>query len=340
MKAIFLVKTGESRDAFEMRESDIPKAGRGEVVIKVEASGLNFADVMARRGLYRDAPPMPSVLGYDVAGTIHEIGEQVKGFSVGDRVMAMTRFGGYAEYAKTQASGVARIPDGFEPAHATALAVQALTAYYAAGYVIRLREGERVLVQAASGGVGSMIVQLAKHAGCEVFGTASSSKQDYLKEIGVDHSIDYMQTDFYEEVRRVAGQKGLDVVFDNLGGKAFSKGFKLLGPGGKIVSYGGAAMNKGKKSGTLNTLRVGLGFGFRSPIGLIGKSQSMIGVNMLRLADHHPGILKACFEQVTQLAEQGILKPALSQVFPADQIAEAHDFLEGRQSKGKVALKW
>ncbi|MCD6332365.1 MAG: zinc-binding dehydrogenase [Bacteroidales bacterium] len=340
MKAIYLIRHGESRQAFEIRETEIPKAGKNEVVIKVKASGLNFADVMARRGLYQDAPPLPSVLGYDVAGTVFEVGSGVQNLKVGDEVLAMTRFGGYAEYAKTQASGVVPIPEGFSPAHATALAVQALTAYYAAGYMIRLNPGDKVLVQAASGGVGSIIVQLAKHHGCTVFGTASTGKQEYLRNLGVDHPIDYTREDFYTAVRQKAGQKGVDAVFDNLGGKAFSRGLKLLAPGGKLITYGAASMNKGKKSGMINTLRVAWGFGFRSPVSLIGKSQSIIGVNMLRIADHHPEILKQCMQEVINLTKQKVIRPSLSQTFPANQIAEAHDFLEQRKSRGKVALLW
>ncbi len=340
MKAIFLIKYGESKDAFEVREMGIPKAGKGEVVIKVKSSGLNFADVMARRGLYKEAPPLPAVLGYDVAGTIEEIGEGVEGLAKGQMVTAMTRFGGYAEYVSTNAAGVHSIPEGWEPARATTLTTQACTAIVCAEEVLNLYPGDKVLIQAASGGVGRVLVQLAKHKGCTVFATASTGKQEYLKEIGVDYPIDYLKEDFSIRIPEILGEEKLDVVFDNLGGKRYKQGFNLLGPVGKIVSYGAADQNKGSKTSKWGAIKVGLGFGFHSPIRLVVKSQAMIGVNMLRIADHKPHILKKALDRVIELCESGIIDPRLDKTFPADQIAEAHDYLESRKSKGKVAINW
>ena len=196
MKAIHLIKFGESSEAFEIREIPKPKVKARHVLIKVQASGINFADVMARRGLYHDCPPLPAVLGYDVAGVIEEVGEGVEDLKVGDVVTAMSRFGGYAEYVVTDASGVARIPDGWSAAKATTLTTQASTALVCAEEVTNLYPGEKVLIQAASGGVGRILIQYAKHRGCTVFATASTGKQEYLKELGVDYSIDYLTEDF------------------------------------------------------------------------------------------------------------------------------------------------
>ena len=323
-----------------MRETDMPVAGRGEVVIRVEASGLNYADVMARRGLYRAAPPIPSVLGYDVAGRIHSIGPDNQGFTVGQRVAAMSRFGGYAEYVKTQAAAVIPLDDAMDSGVATALATQASTAVYSSGFVIRLFPGDRVLIHAAAGGVGTFLVQLAKAKGCIVYGSASSQKHRYLKEIGVDFPINSHSDNPLEEISRVLSGQKLDVVFDNIGGLSFKKGFEMLGEGGRMVAYGAAAQNRGKKSSRINTVRVGLGFGFYSPIGLIGKSQSMVGVNMLKIADHKPMILKEVMNEVSRLTGQGILRPVLGKAYPASEIADAHDFLESRQSTGKIAILW
>ena len=340
MKSILLNKYGESHSAFKIEETDIPRPGKGEVTIKVSYSGLNFADVMARRGLYKGAPPLPFVLGYDVAGTIHEVGKGVEGLEKGQKVTAMTRFGGYAEYAKTQASGVAVIQDDWDMAWSTALTTQACTAVYCAEEVLKLYPGYKVLIQAASGGVGRILIQLAKHYGCEIFATASTGKQDYLRELGADHPIDYMKEDFSERVRTIAGDKSLDVVFDNLGGKRYKEGLKLLAPVGKIVSYGAADQNRGNKTSKWNTLRVGLGFGFHSPIPLVVQSKSMIGVNMLKLADHKPHIFKNILDRVIDLASKGIINPLLDKEFEASKVSEAHDYLESRKSKGKVVIKW
>lgn len=340
MKAIFLVRNGESKDAFEIRDTEIPAPGVGEVVVKVEASGLNYADVMARRGLYKAAPPIPAVLGYDVAGRIHSIGPDTPGFKVGQRVAAMTRFGGYAEYALTQAGAMIPLPESMESALATSLATQASTAVYSSCFATRLYPGDRILIHAAAGGVGTLLVQLAKARGCIVYGSASRQKHAYLKETGVDFVIDSHSNRADEELINLLAGKKIDVVFDNIGGLSFKKGYQMLGHGGRIVAYGAAAQNIGKKSGRLNSIRVGLGFGFLSPIGLIVKSQSIIGVNMLALADHKPRVLKEVMNEVGRLAKDGIIRPVLGRSFPADQIAEAHDFLESRQSTGKIALVW
>jgi len=269
MKAIFLKKYGESRDAFEIRETEIPRAGEGEIIIKVDSSGLNFADVMARRGIYNDAPPLPAVLGYDVGGTIHEIGKGVEGFELGQIVTAMTRFGGYAEYVKAISAGVHTLPKGWDTARGTTLTTQACTAVVCAEEVLNMYPGNKVLIQAGSGGVGRILIQLAKHRECIVFATASTGKQEYLKEMGVDYPIDYLNEDFSVLIPEILGDEKLDIVFDNLGGKRYKQGLNLLGPGGKIVSYGAADQNKGSKTGKWGSIKVGLGFGFHSPIKLV-----------------------------------------------------------------------
>ena len=340
MRAIYLTKFGESRDVFEIRETEIPKAEEGEIIVKVSSSGLNFADVMARRGLYHDAPPLPAVLGYDVGGTIHEIGKGVEGFELGQEVTAMTRFGGYAEYVKAIPAGVHTLPKGWDTARGTTLTTQACTAVVCAEEVLNMYPGDKVLVQAAAGGVGRVIIQLAKHMGCTVFATASTGKQEYLKEMGVDYPIDYLTEDFSVRIPEILGDDKLDIVFDNLGGKRYKQGLNLLGPGGKIVSYGAADQNKGSKTSKWGAIKVGLGFGFHSPIKLVGQSKAMIGVNMLRLADHKPHILKKALSRVVELVEAGIIDPRLDKTFPAEQIAEAHDYLESRKSKGKVVVNW
>ena len=340
MKAIFLIRNGEGSEAFEIRETPVPDPGPGEVLIKVESFGLNYADVMARRGLYKAAPPMPSVLGYDVAGTIHAIGKATPGYSIGQRVAALTRFGGYAEYAITQASAIIPLPDSMSMPLATALATQASTAVYSSMFGTRIYSGDRILIHAAAGGVGTILVQLAKAKGCIVFGSASALKHKYLKDIGVDFVIDSHGADPFAELSSQLSGHKLDVVFDNIGGKSFKKGLQLLGPGGRIIAYGAAAQNRGNRSSQLNTLRVGLGFGFHSPIGLIVKSQSIIGVNMLALADNKPLVLKEVMAEVSRLAKEGIINPLLGKEFPADRIGEAHDFLESRKSTGKIALSW
>ncbi len=338
MKAAVLVKNSSANDSFEIREIDKPKAEEGQVLIKVEAFGLNFADIMARQGIYQDCPPLPAVIGYDVVGEVVEIGLGVDNVQVGDRVTAMTRFGAYAEYAITDYRACAKIADAYPVGKATALTTQYCTAYYCLEEMLNLYPGDKVLIHAAAGGVGTALVQLAKHKGCEIFGTAGSAeKLEYLRELGVDHPINYRSSDFEQEVRKLAGDGGLDAVFDPVGGDSVKKGLRLLGSGGRIVLFGASSMTGTNVFGKISA---GLGFGFYHPAEFMMASKSMIGVNMLRIADNRPMVLKRCLEKVVQLVEDGVLDPTEAKVFPIDELAEAHEFLEGRKSIGKISVKW
>ena len=341
MKAFYLIKNGDASEAFELREHEMQSPGDDEVTIKVESFGLNFADVLARRGLYQDCPPLPCVVGYDVAGKVHEVGKNVDEFQPGDRVVALTRFGGYSEYVNTMKEGVAKIPDDLDYGKATALATQACTAYYCAYECVQMHAGDKVLIQAAAGGVGTILVQMGKSKGCIVYGTASSGKQQYLKDIGVDYPIDYTKEDFAEYIsKHTEIGDGLDIVFDSLGGKPFKKAYNLLSPGGKMVFFGSASSLKNGKGSLISTLKMAFGFGLFSPVQLIMNSRSMCGVNMLRIADHRKNIFKHCIDEVVKLYEDGVIDPVVGKEFSSDQLAEAHHYLESRQSIGKIAVNW
>lgn len=337
MKAIYLTKYGASSEAFEFRETAVPTPKDDEVLIKVAFSGINFADIIARRGLYPDAPKNPAVLGYDVAGTVSALGKNVQHLRIGQQVIAMTRFGGYAEYAVSHHNGVCALPQGIDLASGTVLATQACTAYYCAEECTTLHKGDRVLIQAAAGGVGSILVQIAKHRGCYVYGTASTDKLAYLRDAGVDSPIDYTKEDFYQHIK--SSGKDLDVVFDSLGGMSFKKANQLLGPGGKMICYGAADQLASIKN-KLKLLSLAYGFGLFSPISLLMQSKSIITINMLRIADYKPNVFNEVLLQVVKMAELGIIKPRVSKIFSAKDISQAHDFVESRKSTGKVVLSW
>lgn len=215
MKAIVLVRKGVPEIAFELRETKMPEPLPNQVLIKVEAFGLNFADIMARNGLYDDAPPMPSVLGYDVVGRIVKSGEKVTGLKEGQRVLALTRFGGYAEFVATDARAVIPVSETISAGEATALATQYSTAYYCAEEVTTLHEGDHVLIHAAAGGVGTALVQMARNKGCIIYGTASAGKMKHLEEQGVNFPVNYREIDFAKAIQAIAGKRGVDVIFDN-----------------------------------------------------------------------------------------------------------------------------
>ena len=340
MKAVTLIKYGTPDKAFEIRETDKPSPNAGEVLVKVEAFGLNYADVMARNGLYQDAPKNPAVIGYDVVGRLEELGEGVTGLEVGQRVTAMTRFGGYAEYATTDARAIAVIGDEMDNGIGASLTTQGCTAYYAAMEMVNLFEGDHVLIQAAAGGVGTTLVQIAKHKGCIVYGTAGSDeKLEYLRSQGVDHPINYNKDDFYTKVRSIRGDEGINVAFDSVGGETFDKSRKLLAHGGRIVGYG-AAQRSEKGNEILSGIKLMWQFGLLHPVGLIQNCKGVIGVNMLRIADHQPDVLKRCLEGVVKMVQEGILKPHVGGRFKATDIAAAHELLGGRKSMGKVIVEW
>ena len=339
MKVAALVRRGAADKAFKIQEQERPTPKPHELLIKVDAFGLNYADVMARLGKYEDAPALPAVLGYDVVGYVEAVGSDVTDFQVGQRVAGMTRFGGYAEYAVTDARGTAVISDKMPIGVALALTTQCITAYYAAYEMVRLHEGDHVLIQAAAGGVGTALVQIAKERGCTVYGTASTHKLDYLKEQGVDHPIDYRTTDFAKVIKKIRGDAGLDVVFDSVGGSSVKKGYKLLGSGGRLVAYGAAKLSDTGYN-IFKLLGVVLGFGIYSPISFLRPSKGMIGVNMLRIADDRPEVLSRCLKEVVKLAESGILRPTIGGEFSADKIGEAHELLGSRKSIGKIIVKW
>ncbi len=338
MKAVFLVKNGAAASAFEIRETPTPAPAPGQVLIQVDAFGLNFADVMARLGMYKEAPPKPCVLGYDVAGTVTSIGAGVSNVKEGDRVTAMTRFGGYAEFAVTEASAIAVIPDSVDNATATTLATQYCTAFYAGAHLVNLREGDQVLVHSGAGGVGMALVQLALYKKCTVFSTVGSEeKVKYLKQLGVHHTINYRTHEFGAEIKRLTGGKGVDVIFDAVGGSSVRKGFNNLCAGGRIVCYGAAEMSGrnifGKVSAAMN-------FGLYHPLMFMMGSKSILGVNMLQIADHKPDIIHYCLENVVQLTMEKVFTPYPATVFPVQEISKAHDLLEKRKTMGKIAIKW
>jgi NADPH:quinone reductase-like Zn-dependent oxidoreductase len=339
MNAAYLIKYGNAEKAFEIREADKPQPNPNQVLIKVEAFGLNFADVMARLGLYKAAPPLPAILGYDVVGKIEAIGAQVNHVKLGDRVIALTKFGGYAEFALADNEVVYKIPTSFSAGVAVALATQYSTAYFLSHNMANLQENDTVLIHAAAGGVGTALVQMALYKKCIVFGTCGSQeKVAYLKKNGVQYPINYRKNDFEEVVRKLIKKKGLDAVFDPVGGKSVKKDFRLLGAGGRVFSFGVSSMNQTKT--IFGKLRVLWQFGLYHPLQFLSASKGMIGINMLKVAEENPEKIAKVMQEVIRLTEEGILTPHVGGEYQVEQLAEAHAFLESRKSMGKIVVKW
>ncbi|MFT5901353.1 MAG: NADPH:quinone reductase-like Zn-dependent oxidoreductase, partial [Bacteroidia bacterium] len=213
-------------------------------------------------------------------------------------------------------------------------------AYHCAEERVSVFPEDHVLVQAAAGGVGTALIQLLKRKGCTIYGTAGSNKKlKYIQEQGVHHPINYQKQDFAKVIKDKLGSRGLDIVFDSLGGKSYSKGFNSLGKGGRIVGYGAAEQVAGGLA-VVNQLKLAANFGLFTPIQLLMNSRGMIGVNMLHVADDRPEVLSRTMKAVVDLWKADEIKPVVGAEFKAENIAEAHEFVEGRKSMGKVAVRW
>jgi NADPH:quinone reductase-like Zn-dependent oxidoreductase len=337
VRAVVLPSHG-GPDVFEIRDRPEPSLAPGRVRVRVRAAGINFADLMARQGLYPDAPELPSVLGYEVAGDVEAVGEGVDGIKVGDRVMAACRFGGYAEIVSARDRDVTPLPEDWSYEEGAALLVVYGTAYAGLVSFGGLRAGERVLVQAAAGGVGIAATQIAKLLGAEIYGTASPSKHEAIRGFGVDQPIDYRDKDFAEESRRLSGsEQPFDLIIDGIGGKSWKDGYGLLRPGGRLVMIGASSFVTGEKR---NLARAAANLARTprfNPIKMSTESKSVIGLNMLRLWDAR-GSMEEFSEPLAQWIDQGVLRPVVSRSFPLERVADAHRFIGERKNVGKVVL--
>jgi NADPH2:quinone reductase len=338
-EAMFLVKKGDALTAFERRVMELRDLKGNEVLIESEAFGLNYADVMARLGLYREAPPMPCVVGYELVGTVIEVGNDADPSLLGKRVVAFCRFGGYGKHVITWDYAVVPIAD--TPAEvAMVLCTQAVTAYYMAEYLTPIHKHEKVLIHAAAGGVGTVLIQLAKRKGAEVFAKiGDDSKASLVRQLGADHVINYKKSDYGQQIESILKGDRLDASFNAVAGSTYKIDLKLLGSGGRLVLFGGAELGRARW-GIFSTLNFARKMGMVIPIGLMMRSKNILGVNMLKLADHRPIVLKHCLEDVVALYMKGELKPQVGGVYSVDQLAEAHAALEGGKTTGKLTVKW
>jgi len=341
MKAIFLIKNATSDKAFELRETAMPVLEKGEVLIQCEGFGLNYADVMARQGLYKGAPPLPCIIGYDVVGKITEVFDDKDKRLIGKRVVGLTKFGGYAQFAKTNATAVTEISDDLSISEASAIATQYCTAYFASSYITNLHKGDKVLIHASAGGVGTALTQIAKAKGCEVYGLTSTTKKfDYLKNNGVDFPINLNESEYQEQFMKLSGGVKADVIFNSMGGDSIQNDMKIISVGGRLINYGAASIS-GKKPNLFTLLSLLRKTGKIKPLKLLGKSAGIIGVNMLSIADKKPEIIGECLAAVVKLMkENNKVKPISGGEFSFEDIDKAHALLESRKSTGKVGVKW
>jgi NADPH:quinone reductase-like Zn-dependent oxidoreductase len=336
MKQVWIPRIGEP-DVLELREVPDPEPKAGEVRIRVAASGINFADILARMGLYPDAPKLPAVVGYEAAGVVDAAGEGVEGLREGDRVVAMTRFGGYSDVVCAPWRSARKLPETLDFAGGASIPVNYLTAWLMLVRLGHVQAGDRVLVHACAGGVGLAAVQICKHFGAEVIGTASAAKHERLRETGVSHCIDYRTRDFEKEVADLTGGRGVDIALDAVGGESFAKSYRCLDSFGRLFIFGASSLAPSSKR-RLGAALLGL---WRmpkfKPLSLMSFNRGVFGVNLGHLW-HRGDEMTAMLEEILGLFADGTFKPVVDRTFPFAEAAAAHRYIQDRKNFGKVVL--
>ncbi len=338
MKA--LVYTGQGGpDVIQMREVATPNAGPGEVRIKVANSGVNFADIMARQGLYPDRPALPCVMGYEVAGVVDQVGEGTDPALLSKRLMAGTHFGGYAEYAVTKAENCMHMPDDWSFAEGASVPVAYGTAYAGLVFMAHVQPGESLVIHSAAGGVGMAATQIGKLLGARIIGTSSKSKHVFLRRNGVDVCVDYANEDISAIIKRETAGMGADVIFDARGGKAFKQSYVDLAVCGRLVMYGAGSIVAGEKRKISQIFKTLTNMPKFKAMSLTNRTKSVAGLNMLCMWDAWGGLGRLT-RPVGPLLLEGKLRPLVHASFKADKVGEAHSCILERKNLGKVVLDW
>jgi NADPH:quinone reductase-like Zn-dependent oxidoreductase len=334
MKAVVITKHG-GPGVLQVQERPDPTVRPGEVRIEVAAAGINFADVMARLGFYPDAPKTPCVVGYEVAGTVLELGDgastAARPLSVGQRVFASTRFGGYASQVVAAADDVVELADRLSFEQGAAIPVNYGTAWAGLIGYGNVQRGERVLIHSVGGGVGIAATQIAKRAGAEIYGTASPGKHARCLELGVEHTIDYTQPGWEN------GLPKFDLIMDAIGGKSFRRSYELLRPGGRLVAFGVSAVVAGERRNPLAALRTIARMPRFNMVKQISESKAVIGLNMLSLWKDR-GTLEPWITPMRPLIEDGTVAPVVAESFSFADAGAAQNMITERRNVGKVVL--
>lgn len=335
MRQVWITRAG-GPEVLEVREAEDPRPGPGQLRIRVRAAGVNFADTMARVGLYPDAPKIPCVVGYEVAGAVDAVGEGVDPRRAGERVLATTAFGGYSDVVCVPAALALPFPARLSFAEAASIPVVWLTAWHMLVGLGNLHAGQRVLVHAAAGGVGTAALQIARRLGAQVIGTASAGKHARLRELGLDHAIDYRAQDFEAEVRRITSGGGVHIALDAVGGRSFRKSYRSLAPTGKLMMFGASSAVRERRS-VGAALRMLAGMPVFFPLPMMQENKGVFGVNMGHLWDH-ADLLTGYLREILGGFERGDFRAVLDQEVPFAEAPRAHRRLSARENFGKVVL--
>jgi synaptic vesicle membrane protein VAT-1 len=324
-------------DVLRAIEAPPPPILPGHVRIKVSAAGVNFADVHMRMGLYVEAPRTPFVPGFEVAGVVSEVGPGVSTFRRGERVMAACRFGGYTSEIVLPISLVRRTPRRLSDKEAASIPIAFTTAWIALFEMARVREGDRVLVPGAAGGVGTALVQLAARAGAQVVAVVGTSeKKEAVRALGASQAFTYAEL----SSRRKADARDFDVILDARGGPFLKDALRRCAPAGRVVSYGVSSLVSGEKRSIPHALLRLVQTPLLTPIGLAMANQGVYGLNMLKFFDSDQGmtLLTKAIDGVLENFQAGVFKAVVGKAFPLADASAAHAYVQARKNRGKVVL--
>lgn len=336
MRAILLEKHGGPEVLVPANVKE-PVPGRGEVLVKTAYAGLNYAEILSRKGLYGWAPKLPYILGMECSGIVERVGEGVDPSRIGRSVMVGAKYGAYAERIAVPDKSAVPLVHGFTMEEGASFLVNYMTAWVALFKMAKVGPGEKVLVTAAAGGVGTAAVQLAARAGCEVYGMAGSqTKLDLIKSLGASESINYRDPDCFKELLSVSG--GVEAVIEVVGGNVFKRSMQVLTPFGRIVVTGFASLdlNKWNPLSWIETWRDIP----RVDVGKLARgSHSVMSSHLGYLLDREAGLMEMIYSELEKFVTEHGIKPVVGRVLPFDQAAAAHEYVESRKSHGKVLLR-
>lgn len=315
----------------------LPDPRGHQVRIRVHFAGVNFSEVMARMGLYPGAPNPPAGVGSEVSGVVDAVGETVTRFQVGDRVMGFCRFGAYATHVLTEEEMVIPLPQPFGFEEGAAFPIVYTTAQMMLFDLGNLRAGQTVLIHGAGGGVGIAAIQLAKAAGALTIGTASAWKHARLKELGLDHAIDYRTERPAQRTLEFTGGRGVDIALDPLGARSWQESYSVLAPLGKLIIFGDQAMVGGLRRNPLSALREYFRAHRPHPLSMMSANRSVMGFHLGRLEQARPRVT-AAVEQLIRLAERGTIHPIIDSVIPCTDAPAAHRRMQERKNLGKILI--
>lgn len=336
MRQIWIAKAGEP-EVLQIQEGPAPTPRNGEVRIRVEASGVNFADILGRMGLYRDGPKIPYVPGFEVAGVIDAVSQGVSDLKEGDAVFAAMRTNGYSDAVCVPHKQVFKRLEWMSAEDAAALPVAYLTAYQALVVMGSLQAGDKVLIHGAAGGVGLAALDICRILGAETYGTASPQKHDFLRERGLDHPIDYRNEDYQQAVMDLTQERGVQLILDSLGGIHWRKNYQLLAPAGRLVHFGVSAMAPGKQRSWQAVVNFLLNIPFYTPIRLMRDNKAVIGLNLNGMWGELD-LVRGWMRQIVDWYDEALFRPHIDKSFKFTQAAAAHHYIQDRKNIGKVLL--